>query len=265
MLNPSSKEHPAFASFIVKKLKNKSRRCYKIVLLNLVLAFWPALKKAFTSHIELLQYIRLTFGPGNAPASFQRLLELVLQDYIGKFVFRYIEDILIFSATFEDHLSHVAQVLQTRREAYLRVQIDKSQFARNSVEFLGHLINPEGTGPNKRNIEAVTSFPTPAKIKDAHAFLGLCNYYGRFIENYSVLAGLLLQLLKKDALFEWHPPRLESFLALKERLTTAPILAYPDFSIPFTLYTHYKTFVVLFHVLRGYLFLGVDDGGHSRE
>ena len=220
---------------------------------------------AFTTHIGLLQYIHLTFGSGNAPASFQRLLELVLQDYIGKVVFRYIEGILIFSATFEDHLSHVAKVLQTLREAYLRVQIDKSQFARNSVEFLGHLINPEGTGPNKRNIEAVTSFPTPAKIKDAHAFLGLCNYYGRFIENYSVLAGLLLQLLKKDALFEWHPPRLESFLALKERLTTAPILAYPDFSIPFTLYTHYKTFVVLFHVLRGYLFLGVDDGGHSRE
>ena len=68
---------------------------------------------AFTTHIGLLQYIRLTFGLANAPASFQRLLEYVLQDYIGKFVFRYIEDILIFSATFEDHLSHVAQVLQT--------------------------------------------------------------------------------------------------------------------------------------------------------
>ena len=117
MLNPSGKEHPAFASIIVKKLKNKSRRCYKIVLLNLVLAFWPALKKAFTSHIRLLQYIHLTFGLGNAPTSFQRLLEHVLQDYIGKFVFRYIEDILIFSATLEDHLSHVAKVLQTHREA----------------------------------------------------------------------------------------------------------------------------------------------------
>ena len=161
---------------------------------------------AFTTHIGLLQYIHLTFGSGNAPASFQRLLELVLQDYIGKVVFRYIEGILIFSATFEDHLSHVAKVLQTLREAYLRVQIDKSQFARNSVEFLGHLITPEGIGPNKRNMEAVTSFLTPTKMNDAHAFLGLYNYYGRFIKNYSVLAGLLLQILKKMLCLTCTPP-----------------------------------------------------------
>ena len=191
---------------------------------------------AFTTHIGLLQYIHLTFGPGNAPASFQRLLEHVLQDYIGKFVFRYTEDILTFSATFEDHLSHVEKVLQTHREAYLRVRIDKSQFARNSVEFLGHLINPEGIGPNKRNIEAVTSLPTPTKMNDAHAFLGLYNYYGRFIKNYSALAGLVLQILKKMLCFTCTPPQHELFLALKERLTTAPILAYSNLSILFTLY-----------------------------
>ena len=144
-------------------------------------------KTAFTTHIGLFQYILLPFGLTNAPASFQRLLEHVLWDYIGKFVILYIDDILIFSASFENHLSHVAQVLQTLREAYLKVRISKCQFARNSVEFLGHLIIPERFGPNKRNIEAVTSFPTPGKIKDVRAFLGLCNYYRRFIKNYSVL------------------------------------------------------------------------------
>ena len=97
---------------------------------------------------------------------------------------------------------------------------------------------PEGIGPSKRNIEAVTSFPTPAKIKDVRVFLGLCNYYRRFIKNYSVLAGPLLQLLKKNAVFHWHSPQHESFLALKERLMTGPILAYPDFSIRFTLHTN---------------------------
>ena len=158
-------------------------------------------KTAFTTHIGLLQYIRSTFGLTNAPASLQRLLEHVLRDYIGKFVILYIDDILIFSASFDNHLSHVAQVLQTLREAYLKVRISKCQFARNSVEFLGHLIIPERFGPNKRNIEAVTSFPTPAKIKDVRAFLGLCNYYRRFIKNYSVLAGPLLQLLKKNVVF----------------------------------------------------------------
>ena len=133
-------------------------------------------KTAFTIHIRLFQYIRLPFGLTNAPASFQRLLEHVLRDYIGKFVILYIDVMLILSASFEDHLSHVAQVLQTLREAYLKVRIDKYQFARNSVEFLGHLITPEGTGPNKRNIDAATSLPTPAKIKNVCAFLGLCNY-----------------------------------------------------------------------------------------
>ena len=165
-------------------------------------------KTAFTTYIRLFQYIRSTFGLTNAPASLQRLLEHVLRDYIGKFVILYIDDMLIISASFTvpplppcNHLSHVAQVLQTLREAYLKVRISKCQFARNSVEFLGHLITPEGFGPNKRNIEAVTSFPTPAKIKDVRAFLGLCNYYRRFIKNYSVLAGPLLQLLKKNAVF----------------------------------------------------------------
>ena len=195
-------------------------------------------KTAFTTHIGLFQYIRLPFRLTNAPASFQCLLEQVLRDYIGKFVILYIDDIPIFSASFVNYLSHVAQVLQTLREAYLKARISKCQFARNFFEFLGHLITPKEIGPNKRNIKAVTSFPTPPKIKDVCVFLGLCNYYyyQRFIKNYSVLARPLLQLLKKNAVFHWHSPQHESFLALKGRLTTAAILVYSDFSIPFTLY-----------------------------
>ena len=131
----------------------------------------------------------------------------------------------------------MAQVLQTLRGAYLKVRINKYQFARNSVKILGHLITPEGIGPNKRNRDTVTSFPTSAKIKDVRAILGLCNYYPQFIKNYSVIAGLLLQLLKKNAVLHWHSPQHESFLVLKEKLTTTPILPYPDFSIPFTLCT----------------------------
>ena len=121
--------------------------------------------------------------------------------------------------------------------AHLKIQINKCQFAKNSVEFLVHLITPKGIGPNKTNIEVVTSFPTPSKVKSVCAFLGLCNYYRRFIKNYSILADPLLQLLKKNATFHEHSPQHESFMALKERLTTSPILVYPDFSILFTLYT----------------------------
>ena len=122
-------------------------------------------KSAFTTHVGLFQYICLPFGLINAPASFQRFLEHTLRDYIGKFVILYIDDILIFSSTFEDHLSHLAQVLQTRRVVHLKIRIGKCQFAKNSVEFLDHLITPDGLGPNKKNIEAVALFPTPSKIR----------------------------------------------------------------------------------------------------
>ena len=101
----------------------------------------------------------------NAPAFSQHLLEHVLLDYIGKFVILYIDDILIYSTAFNDHLSHVAQAIQTLKVAYLKIRINKSQFTKNSLEFLGHLITPDGIGPNKKNIEAVPSFPTPIKNK----------------------------------------------------------------------------------------------------
>ena len=162
-------------------------------------------KTAFTTHVGLFQYIRLPFGLTNDLASFQRLLEHVLRSYTNKFVILYIDDILIYSTTFDDHLSHVAQVLQVLKVAQLKIQLNKCQFAWNSVEFLGHFITPEGFGPNKKNIEDVTLFPTPSKVKDVRAFLGLCNCYRRFIKNYSVLAGPLFQLLK-NVTFCWHTP-----------------------------------------------------------
>ena len=130
-------------------------------------------KTAFTIHVGLFQYIRLSFGLTNAPESFQRLLKHVLRDYIGKFVILYINSIIIFSSTFEDHLSHVTHVLQTLRVAHHKVRIDKCQFAKNYVKLLGHLITPSGVGPNKKNIEAASSFPIPTKVKDIRVFLGL--------------------------------------------------------------------------------------------
>ena len=103
---------------------------------------------AFTTHVRLFQYVSLPFGLTNAPASFQCLLEYILWNYIGKFVILYTDNILIYSTTFNDHLSHVAQVLQTPKVEHLKIQIDKCQFAKNSVELLCHLITPDGIGPN---------------------------------------------------------------------------------------------------------------------
>lgn len=141
-------------------------------------------------------------------------------------------------STFEDHLSLVTQVLQTLKTAHLKIRINKYQFARNSVKLFGHLITPSGDGHNKKNIEAVTLFPILTRGKYNCAFLGLCNYYWRFMKNYSVLAGYLQQLLKKDVAFQRNSSQHEDFVALKERLTTVCILAYSSFDILFTLYTN---------------------------
>ena len=149
----------------------------------------------------------------------------------------YIDDILIYSTAFNDHLSHVAQAIQTLKVTYLKIRINKSQFTKNSVEFVGHLINPDGIGSNKKNIEAVPSFPSPIKNKTSSCLPWFMQLLSTLHQELFSSAAPLLQLLKKNAAFHWHSPQHKSFMALMERLTTTPILVYPDLSIPFTLYT----------------------------
>ena len=137
-------------------------------------------KRTFTTHAGPLQYIRLAFGLTSAPASFQRILDHMIRDYIGKFVIFYIDGIFII----------VIQVADLK-VAHLEVWIDKCQSGKNSFKFLGTLIAPSRVVLNKKNIEAVTSFPIPTKLKDIRDFLDLCNYYQHFTKNYSLLAGPL--------------------------------------------------------------------------
>ena len=189
-------------------------------------------KTAFTTHTGLFQYIRLPFGLTNHSASFQWLLEHVLWNYMSTFVILYIDDILIYSTAFNDHHSQVAQALQTLKVALLKIRIDKCQFAKNSVKFLGHPIIPERTGPNKKNIKAVTSFPILSKVKDVRTFLDLCNYYWRFLKNYLVLTGPLLQLLKKNATFHWHSSQYEIIYGTERETNHSTHFVLPRFFYP---------------------------------
>ena len=194
-------------------------------------------KTAFISHAGLYNFNVLSFGLTNAPPNFQRLMTRVLHGLDWKICLIYIDDIIIFSSNFEDHLNRLGQVFDRLREANLKLKPSKCYFANSSVNFLGFVVSSEGILPDPNKIEAVKSFPVPKSVKEVRSFLGLCNYYRRFVEGFSKIASPLNRLTRKDVSFVWSPECEIAFQTLKNRLCSPPILAYPDFSQPFHLFT----------------------------
>ena len=198
-------------------------------------------KTAFTTHRGLFEFRVMPFGLRNAPAVFQRLMECVLQGLNPEdgpdFVSAYIDDVLVFSATFEEHVRHLSLVLQALIEAGLKLKLSKCRFIRKEVDYLGHIITTEGLKPNPAQTAAVANFPVPTNLKEVRQFVGLASYYRRFIRGFAKIAHSLHALTKKGVTFEWTEECQEAFQALKERLTTAPVLCYPDFGKAFILET----------------------------
>ena len=149
----------------------------------------------------------------------------------------YLDDIHIFSETFEAHLVHLQQVLDHFKVAGLRLKPSKCHFISQSVEYLGHLITPQGISPNPNQVSAIKEFPTPKSLKEVRQFLGLASYYRRFICGFATIAHSLHSLTQKDAIFQWSPECQQAFQQLKDALISPPVLAYPNFSTSFTLET----------------------------
>ena len=194
-------------------------------------------KTAFISHAGLYQFRVLSFGLTNAPPQFQRLMARVLHGLEWKVCLIYIDDIIIFSRTFEEHLSRLSLVFDRLRQANLKLKPSKCHFAQSSVNFLGFVVSSKGILPDPDKISAVKSFPVPKSVKDVRSFLGLCNYYRRFVKDFAKIASPLNRLTRKDISFVWSPECETAFISLKDRLCSPPILSYPDFERPFHLYT----------------------------
>ena len=201
-------------------------------------------KTAFISHAGLFEYKVMSFGLCGAPPSFQRLMTRVLHGLDWKICLVYIDDVIIFAPTFEEHLSRLATVFERFREANLKLKPSKSHFARTSVNFLGFVVSSSGILPDPDKLEAVKSFPTPASVKEVRSFLGLCNYYRRFVENFAKIASPLNRLTRKNVPFVWDPDCETAFQDLKCRLCAPPILSYPDFTQPFHLHTDASQFAL---------------------
>ena len=198
-------------------------------------------KTAFVTPHGLFQFWVMPFGLTNAPAVFQRLMQTVLMGLNpveGKqFVSVYIDDVLVFSQSLDEHLEHLRLVIQKIQDAGLKLKPAKCQFVREEVEYLGHVLTPSGLKTNSKLVESVVNYPRPQNSKEVKQFLGLSSYYRHFIRKFAAIAQPLTALTRNGVVFEWTEDCQVAFDRLKQSLTTAPVLCYPTFDLPFVLET----------------------------
>ena len=177
----------------------------------------------------------------NAPATFQRTMDHVLGEIKGQYVMVYLDDVIIYSRTFEEHLKHIKEVFKRIQKANLRLKAEKCNFGATELQFLGHLVGKDGIQPDPEKVEKVVNYPIPTNIRTLRGALGLASYYRRFMKDFSRTAEPLYKLLKKDQPYVWTDQQQKAFDTLKEKLSTAPVVRYPDNSKPFLLYTDAST------------------------
>ena len=210
--------------------------------LDLAAGFWQIRmhpdskeKTAFATPQGLFEFQVMPFGLMNSPAVFQRLMQQVLAGLNPaegpEFVSVYIDNILIFSANLEDHIGYLKLVLERITQVNLKLKPSKCHFIRKEVEYLGHVITPEGLRTNQKLVQAVQEFPTPKDLSRVRQYLGMCSYY------IATIAKPLHILTRKGAEFEWTAQCEDAFQTLKTKLLCAPVLAYPDMTKPFVLET----------------------------
>ena len=189
-------------------------------------------KTAFRCRYGLFEYNVMPFGLCNAPGTFQHYMNDTFRDFLDKFLIIYLDDLLIYSDTLAEHKKHVRMVLERLQEAGLCLKPSKCQFHVQEVAFLGFLVGPTGVRMDPAKVEAITSWPTPESVHDVRVFLGLANFYRRFIKNFSKVATPMTALLKKNRRFRWTQEAQSSFDELKLAFTTAPILRHFNPSLP---------------------------------
>ena len=194
-------------------------------------------KTAFRTRYGHYEFVVMPFGLTNAPAAFMELMNRVFIDYLDRFVVIFIDDILIYSRSREEHEDHLRIILETLRRHQLYGKYNKCDFWISEVAFLGHVISAAGVAVDPAKIDAIVSWEVPKNVRDIRSFLGLASYYRRFVRDFSRIARPMTQLTRKDVPFVWSEECQTSFELLKEKLTTAPVLALSDGTEDFVIYT----------------------------
>ena len=192
-------------------------------------------KTAFTSPFGKYEYVKVPFGLAQVPAYFQELMTGVLKDL--PFAMAYLDDIIVYSSTPEEHLQHIKTVFEKLRNAKLSMKLSKCHLFAKEIQYLGHILGMEGIRPVPAKTEAIKAMHPPVNPKQVHAFLGLVGYYRKFIKNFAKIAKPLTVLTHMDVKFEWKETHHCTFMKLKDAIIQAPILRYPDATKPYIVYT----------------------------
>lgn len=202
-------------------------------------------KTAFTTQAGHYEFKRMPFGLKTAPATFQRAMDSVLRGLQGIHCLVYLDDIIVYSSSLQEHVDKLRKIFDRLRESNLKVTLDKCEFLRKEVLYLGHTITKNGLMPNNDKIKAVLNFPLPRTTTEIKSFLGLVGYYRKFIKDFAKLTQPLTSCLKKkNKINHTKPEYIEAFERCKELLTNAPLLQFPDFSKPFVLTTDASNFAL---------------------
>jgi hypothetical protein len=203
-------------------------------------------KTAFCTPFDLFEFNRMPFGLCNAPGTFQRLMERMFGDCRHQSVLLYLDDVIVFSTTVEQHLERLGEVFARLQNQNLKVKLPKCQFFQHQVSYLGHVVSAEGVATDPAKIEVVKEWQRPGHLAELRSFLGFASYYRRFVEGFSKLSAPLHHLVGRlngprrkgktppvPLTTAWDDACENAFQSLKERLTSAPVLAYADFKKPF--------------------------------
>ena len=185
-------------------------------------------KTAFTVGGKHYQYTRMVMGLSNSAQCWQRLLTRVLSDMLFKYAIVYLDDVLILSRNFNEHLCHLKMLFQKFRQSNLRMNGKKCKFAVDQVKYLGHILSGSGVAVDSSKFNLISGWPTPKTSKQVKSFLGLASYYRRFIANFSQISAPLRELIAKDKTFIWGKEQQEAFDELKKKLCNPPVLRFPD-------------------------------------
>ena len=201
-------------------------------------------RTSFVTHSDKYQFTRMPFGCAGSSHCFSKLMATCLRGLTWKICLAYLDDVLIFSKSYSEHLNSLSLIFSRFRSAKLRLNGKKCEFLLQEIEWLGHVISPQGIRPSRRNVKAVQEFPRPTNQKQLRSWLGLCNYYRRFIKGYAQITSVYRDLLSKETEFEWTSEHETAFCLLRDLMTSAPLLHHIDNQKQITVTTDASTYAI---------------------
>ncbi len=212
--------------------------------LDLLSGYWQVLLAlesreitAFSTPNGHFEWLRISFGLKSAPITFQRMINHLFSGTLGKGFYAYLNDLVICGKDIDSHMTNLKTVLRTLQEAGLKAKLAKCECLKAQITFLGCKVDGDGIHTMDDKISAIKSFPRPKTVENVRSFVGLCGYYRSFIDSFSKMASPLTQLFREDVSFHWDSLQEKAFQDLKVALANPPVLAFPDYSLSFILYT----------------------------